>query len=152
MSRRPRRSLAPASLAATVARSGLGTVDAAGDSASVTFPVPGGGGTIPEYVPFSTAPLTMSRSLWDQAESAARGAVSDAGAAVRDRAEDAVADAGSALRERAGSAVESVTGALPGAKSSGAGDADKAFEDLYDRLKRELMNEQEQLGQLFHEP
>ena len=141
----------PASLAATVARSGLGAVDAAGDSASVTFPVPGGG-VIPEYVPFSTAPLTMSRSLWDQAESAARGAVSDAGAAVRDRAEDAVADAGSAVRERADSAVEAVTGALPGAKSSGAGDADKAFEDLYDRLERELMNEQEQLGQLFHEP
>ena len=37
-------------------------------------------------------------------------------------------------------------------QSSGAGDADKAFEDLYDRLKRELMSEQEQLGQLFHEP
>ena len=39
-----------------------------------------------------------------------------------------------------------------GAKDSGAGDADKPFEELYDRLKRELMIEQEQLGQLFHEP
>jgi hypothetical protein len=160
---------AAGSLAATVARSGLGAVDSADTadgSASITFPVPGDGG-IPEYVPFSTAPLTMSRSIWDQAESAARGAVSDAeaavreragnavadaGSAVRERAEDAVADAGAAVRERAGSAAESVSAALPGAKSSGAGDADKAFEELYDRLKRELMNEQEQLGQLFHEP
>jgi hypothetical protein len=143
--------LAPSSLAATVARSGLGAARAAGGSASVTFPVPGDGG-IPEYVPFSTAPLTMSRWLWDQAESAARDVASDAGAAVRERAEDAVADAGAAVRERAGAAAEALTGALPGAKSSGAGDADRAFEELYDRLKRELMNEQEQLGQLFHEP
>jgi hypothetical protein len=46
-----------------------------------------------------------------------------------------------------------VTCPLPGAApSSGAGDADKQFEELYDRLKRELMIEQEQLGQLFHEP
>ena len=41
---------------------------------------------------------------------------------------------------------------VTGAASSGAGAADKAFEELYDRLKRELLIEQEQLGQLFHEP
>jgi hypothetical protein len=41
---------------------------------------------------------------------------------------------------------------LPGAKSGAAGDADKTFEELYDRLKRELLIEQEQRGQLFHEP
>ena len=40
---------------------------------------------------------------------------------------------------------------LPGAIAN-PGAADKQFEELYDRLKRELMIEQEQLGQLFHEP
>ncbi len=135
-----------AAFPSAIARAGLGAVAGGGDSATVTFPAPGGG--IPEYVPFSTAPVTVSRSLWDQAESAARGAVSDAGAAVQERAQDAVADAGAAVRERAGAAVDAVTGAA----SSGAGAADKAFEELYDRLKRELLIEQEQLGQLFHEP
>ena len=60
------------------------------------------------------------------------------------------------MRERAGTAADAatdaVTSALPGAPSGGGGDADKQFEELYDRLKRELMIEQEQLGQLFHEP
>ena len=37
-------------------------------------------------------------------------------------------------------------------KEGGKGDADQSLEELYDRLKRELMIEQEQLGQLFHEP
>ena len=137
-------------LASTIAREGLGNVDAAEDSTSVTFPLPGDG--IPEYVPFSTAPVTMSRSLWDQAQTAVReraeDAIGDAGDAVRERAEDVVGDAGAAVRERAGSAID----AVGGGQSSGAGAADKAFEDLYDRLKRELMSEQEQLGQLFHEP
>ena len=67
---------------------------------------------------------------------------------MQERAQDAVADAGAAVRERAGAAVDAVAGAA----SSGAGAADKAFEELYDRLKRELLIEQEQLGQLFHEP
>ena len=146
-----------AAFPSALARAGLGAVAAGGESATVSFPAPGAG--IPEYVPFSTAPVTVSRSLWDQAEGAARGAVSDAGAAVQgavsdagaavqERAQDAVADAGAAVRERAGAAVDAVTGAA----GSGAGAADKAFEELYDRLKRELLIEQEQLGQLFHEP
>ncbi len=95
-------------------------------------------------MPFSTAPVTVSRSFLDQARDAAT-----------DIAQDAVSDAGDAARERAGAAADAarnaVAGALPGAPSSGAGNADKAFEDLYDRLKRELLLEQEQLGQLFHE-
>jgi hypothetical protein len=125
---------------AAVARAGLGAVDESDGSSTVTFPAPS-----------STEPFTVSRSIWDQAEGAARGALSDAGAAVRERAEDALADAGAAVRERAGDAVQAATSALPGARTSGAGDADRAFEDFYDRLKRELLIEQEQLGQLFHE-
>jgi hypothetical protein len=82
----------------------------------------------------------------------AQDAVSDAGAAV--------ADAGDAVRERADAALGSATQAasqaighaLPGSPSSGAGDSDAQFEELYDRLKRELLIEQEQLGQSFHEP
>ena len=58
------------------------------------------------------------------------------------------------IDQASGAASEAVTkaGEAIGAKDSGAGDADKQFEELYDRLKRELMIEQEQLGQLFHEP
>ena len=90
--------------------------------------------------------MTVSRSLWDRAQSAAT-----------DYAESAVSDAREAVTERASSALDSAHDAAQaaltgGAKSSGAGDADKQFEELYDRLKRELMIEQEQLGQLFHEP
>jgi hypothetical protein len=118
---------------AAIARAGLGAVDAGDGSSTVTFPAPGGSG-IPEYVPFSTEPMTVSRSLLDQAAGYAQEAVSDAGAALREGATDAA------------------TNALPSAPSSGAGDADKQFEELYDRLKRELLIEQEQLGQLFHEP
>ena len=130
-----------------VARAGLGAVAEQGETSTLTFPSPGGG--IPDYVPFSTAPVTVSRSLLDQAAGAAS-----------DYAQDAIADAGDAVRERASAAADAatsaatnaVTGALPGAPSGGAGDADKQFEELYDRLKRELLIEQEQLGQLFHEP
>ena len=80
---------------------------------------------------------------------AVRGAVADAGAAVQEHAQDAVADAGAAVRERAGAAVDAVTGR---GRAAAQATADKAFEELYDRLKRELLIEQEQLGQLFHEP
>jgi hypothetical protein len=40
----------------------------------------------------------------------------------------------------------------PAATNGAGGDSEKLFEDLYDRLKRELLLEQEQLGQAFHEP
>jgi hypothetical protein len=134
----------PASFPAAIARAGLGAVDAAAESSTVTFAAPAAAG-IPDYVPFSTAPVTVSRSFLDQASDAASGFV-----------HDAVSDAGAAVREQAGSAVDATAqapgNALPGARSSGSGDADKQFEELYDRLKRELLIEQEQLGQLFHEP
>ena len=127
----------PAGFPAAIARAGLGAVDSAAGSSTVTFPGPPGA---PEYAPFSTAPI--SRSIWDQARDAATG-----------YAEDAASDARAAVTERASSALDEARAALPGgAPSSGAGDADKQFEELYDRLKRELMIEQEQLGQLFHEP
>jgi hypothetical protein len=126
--------LVPAGFPATIARSGLGAVDGAGESSTVTFPAP-----------FSTEPITVSRSLWDQAQSA-----------VTDYAQGAVSEARETVTERASSALDSAhdaaQAAIGGAKSSGAGEADKQFEELYDRLKRELLIEQEQLGQLFHEP
>jgi hypothetical protein len=118
-------------------------------------------------VPFSTAPMTVSRSLWDDARGAASGvahdAMSHASGVAHDAmsqasgaAHEAISQAGDAVRERAGSAIDAasqtVAEHLPGAPSGGAGDADKQFEELYDRLKRELLIEQEQLGQLFHEP
>ena len=105
----------------------------------MTVPSPGGG--IPEYVPFSTAPVTVSRSFLDQAQHG-----------LEWMASDAVSSAQSELMDRAAPAVDAVRGALPGTEGGGAGDADKTFEELYDRLKRELMIEQEQRGQLFHEP
>jgi hypothetical protein len=121
---------------ATIARAGLGAVDetAGAGTSTVTFPPP-----------FSTAPITVSRSIWDTAQSAvsdyAEGAVSDAREAVTDRASSLLDQAHDRAQE-----------AIGGAKGSGSGDADKQFEELYDRLKRELLIEQEQLGQLFHEP
>ena len=94
----------------------------------------------------------MSRSLWDQAASAARAPSRTPAPPCGSAPRTPSRDAGSAAPRARRLGGRAVTGALPGAKSSGAGDADKAFEELYDRLKRELMNEQEQLGQLFHEP
>jgi hypothetical protein len=142
-----------AGFAKSVARAGLGAIDPAGGSSTVTFAPPGG---VPEYVPFSTEPMTVSRSLWDDARGAASGIASDAISHASGAAHDAISHAGDAVRERAGSAIDTasqtVSEHLPGAPSGGAGDADKQFEELYDRLKRELLIEQEQLGQLFHEP
>jgi hypothetical protein len=83
----------------------------------------------------------VSRSFLDQAQHGLEGLASDA-----------VSSGRSELMDRAAPAVEAVRGALPGAGGGGAGDAEKTFEELYDRLKRELMIEQEQRGQLFHEP
>ena len=142
---------------AAIARAGLGAVDGGGGSSTITFPGPDG---VPPYVPFSTEPVTVSRfglgDIQSAATSYAQDQVGQARAAATEYAQDAVGDARSALTERAGSAIDAASnaakGALGGAAGGGAGDADKAFEDLYDRLKRELMIEQEQLGQLFHEP
>ena len=121
-----------------IARAGLGAVEDGGDTSTITFPAPGG---VPEYVPFSTAPMTVSRSPWDSVSGMVENAVTDYASEAR-----------SAAAEHATSALDAAAGAARGALPGGAGDADKQFEELYDRLKRELMIEQEQLGQLFHEP
>jgi hypothetical protein len=150
---------------ASIARAGLGAVASGGGSSTVTFGTPDG---VPEYVPFSTTPVTVSRwpdlpdvgGMAQDAMSGAReraeGALSDAGSAVRGRAEGALDDVRSAATQRASSAIDSAAaaakGMLPGGADQGAPDPDKAFEELYDRLKRELLIEQEQLGQLFREP
>jgi hypothetical protein len=44
------------------------------------------------------------------------------------------------------------TGESAAPAAAPAGDPEMLFEDLYDRLKRELLLEQEQLGQAFREP
>jgi hypothetical protein len=128
-----------------IARAGLGAVDTGGGSASVTFPSPGG----PEYVPFSTAPMTVSRSFLDDARSAVTGyaedAVSDAGAAVRERATE-VADAATSA------AAGAVASALPSAPTSGAADAEDEFERIYHRLLERLRHEREQDYTLSDEP
>jgi hypothetical protein len=83
------------------------------------------------------------------AERAATGVVDDARTAATEHAGTALDQATSAAH----GAIDHARAALPaGTRGSGAGDADKQFEELYDRLKRELLIEQEQLGQLFHEP
>jgi hypothetical protein len=185
--------------ASTIARAGLGTVEDDGGTSTITFPSPSG---VPEYIPFSTAPVTVSRSLWDdaagaassyasnavsqarstasgyadQARESATGAIDQATAAAggyadeaRDYATGALDDAQAAATGYADQAQSAVTGALGQAQAAATGAlqqargalppalanpgaAEKQFEELYDRLKRELMIEQEQLGQLFHEP
>jgi hypothetical protein len=131
---------------AAIARAGLGAVDAGGGSSTVTFPAPGGS---PEHVPFSTAPMTVSRSIFDDARSAVTGyaedALSDAGAAVRERATEVADSATSA-------ATGAVASALPGASSSGAADDEEQFAKLLERLKRELTLEKEWDYNLSNEP
>jgi hypothetical protein len=115
---------APGGFASAIARSGLGAASTEGDVAALTFGAPAQDG-VPAYVPFSTAPITVSR------EEAAP-APEPAPAATATATESAPA---------------------PAAAPAGAtgGDPEKLFEDLYDRLKRELLLEQEQLGQAFRE-
>ena len=119
--------------------------------------------------------MTVSRSFLDDARSAASdyasGAVGDlreaateqvsdyadqarqTAAGYADQARETVAGYADQAQQAATGALDQARAALPGgARGGGAGDPDKQFEELYDRLKRELMIEQEQLGQLFHEP
>jgi len=88
-----------------------------------------------EYVPFSTAPMTVSRDA------------ADPGPAPEPDPEPAP----SATATAAPPATPAPAPAAPSG-TSGGGDPEKLFEDLYDRLKRELLLEQEQLGQAFREP
>ena len=125
------RTAAPGGFAAAIARSGLGAASSDGGSSTVTFGAPAQDG-IPEYVPFSTAPVTVSRSP----------------------AEAAPAPEVAAAPEPS-SATATATPApppAPAATDGAGGDNEKLFDDLFDRLKRELLLEQEQLGQAFHEP
>ncbi len=104
---------------------------ATGGSSTVTFGAPAQDG-IPEYVPFSTAPVTVSRSPAEAAPEP------EAAAAPEPASATATATPGAA--------------AHPGGDGDAGADNEKLFDDLYDRLKRELLLEQEQLGQAFHEP
>jgi hypothetical protein len=84
---------------------------------------------IPEYIPFSTAPITVSREV-------------------------ATADAAPATPTAtpAGPAADATPPPpAPAAKDAALAD-DEAFERMLARLKRELLAEQEQLGQAFQEP
>ena len=128
--RAPARAAAPASLPAAVAAAGLGAVSEEDGVVHRHLRRPAQDG-IPEYVPFSTAPVTVSR---EEAAPEPRPAAAPRGARTP----------GDRRRRRR----------RPPAAGGGGrqGDDDEAFEDLYDRLKRELLIEQEQLGQPFHEP
>jgi hypothetical protein len=113
---------------AAIARAGLGTVSGGEEGTqTVTFGVP-------QYVPFSTAPMTVSRDA------------ADPGPAPEPDPEPAPSTATAAPP-----ATPAPAAAAP-AGTSGGGDPEKLFEDFYDRLKRELLLEQEQLGQAFREP
>ena len=104
----------------------------------------GGGGNarrgstfgVPDYVPFSTAPMTVSREVGRRPRPGGRAPAAPRRTPRRCGARHPRAPAAAAPRRR----------------RPGGGDPDKVFEDLYDRLKRELLLEQEQLGQAFHEP
>jgi hypothetical protein len=116
------RAAAPASLPAAVAAAGLGTVSEEEDgAATVTFPTPPG---VPAYVPFSTAPITVSREEAPPETPAAAAAPVPAAAPAA---------------------------APPAAAGGGKGDDDEEFDRLLGRLRRELVLEQEQRGQPFHE-
>jgi uncharacterized protein YjbJ (UPF0337 family) len=137
---------------AAIARAGLGAASEAADgSSTVTFPAPG----VPEYIPFSTTPVTVSRSIFDDATAAVSGAAHEAAEGLQDRAEGAVADAGEAVQQHAGAALDqarsAAAGAIQGAMGGAQPDIDKQFDDLLDRLKRELLIEQEQRNQNTHE-
>jgi hypothetical protein len=99
---------------------------------SVTFGTPAQDG-IPAYVPFSTAPITVSR---DESPPAAEPAAEPA------PAEPAAATA---------TAAPPPTPAPAAAGAAGGGDPDKLFEDLYDRLRQQILFEKEQLGDAFRE-
>jgi hypothetical protein len=124
---------APGGFAAAIARSGLGAASSDGGSSTITFGAPAQDG-VPEYVPFSTAPVTVSRAPAEAAPGAAP--------------EPAPAPEPSSSTATATPAPPPAPAATDGAGA----DSEKLFEDLYDRLKRELLLEQEQLGQAFHEP
>jgi hypothetical protein len=117
----------PAGFASTIARSGLGAASTDGGSSTITFGTPAQDG-VPEYVPFSTAPVTVSRA--EQEASAPEPAPEESSATTA-------------------TAAPPAPPAAPPAAA--AGDPETLFEDLYDRLKRELLLEQEQLGQAFRE-
>jgi hypothetical protein len=132
-----------ASFPAAIARAGLGAVDEEGDgAATVTFPAPG------------SAPITISRS-WGGLADAVQHAAGDELHHLEDRGAELAHEATDRAQHAASSAADQVRHAASQAgavAASAAGAGDKLFEDLYDRLKRELLIEQEQLGQLFHEP
>ena len=94
--------------------------------------------------------MTVSRlgfgDLKNAATSYAEDAVGDARTAATDYAQEAVGDTQSQA-DRGRPARRSISRRAArqrkrsARKSGGAGDADKTFEELYDRLKRELMIE-----------
>ena len=90
----------------------------------MTFPTPPG---VPPYVPFSTAPITVSRV---------------------EAPPEAPAEAAVAAPPAAPAAVPPPAA---GGGGGGKGDDDEEFDRLLGRLRRELVLEQEQRGQPFHE-
>jgi hypothetical protein len=135
---------------------------------------------IPEIPPFNTTPVTMSRFLdnplggiADSARSAAggavdsaRGAATDAIGSARGAADDAIGsargaagDAIGSARGAAGDAVQSAGSAAQGVLGAAAGalgpgdkpDADEMYEQVLQRLRRDLVAELEQNGLLLRD-
>jgi hypothetical protein len=108
---------------------------------SITFPAPGsplGGGGTPDYVPFSTAPVTVSRSPLDDigssAGSAASGLIGRAASV-----DEGLIDSGAAAASSASSPAPA-----PAPPAAGAGmDVDEIADTVIDKLRREMLIERE---------
>jgi hypothetical protein len=117
---------------------------------SVTFPTPGGPapaqqGAPSDYVPFSTAPVTVSRDfLGDVGHAAADAASHAAGSAIShaETAAEGVVDHGAAAASSALDAAAPGPSAPPPAPGAGM-DVEDIADAVIDKLRREMLIERE---------
>jgi hypothetical protein len=109
---------------------------------SITFPSPGtpSAAGVPDYVPFSTAPVTVSRSPLDGLGSQLQHAAGDLVQHAEQAGEHVVDQGASALS----SAASSVPHPTPAPPAPAAGmDVDEIADTVIEKLRRELLLEQE---------
>ena len=115
---------------------------------TIDFTGPG----VPEVPPFSAAPVSVSRFIGGhRARSALQGVAdraTDAGEGVADRGVAAVQGVGQQAIEAAGSAAGDALG-LP--EQGEAADPEEIYEQVIERLRRDLIAELEQHGHLLRE-